>query len=371
MHIVYFFTYGYSLKSWHSAGILKRELAVFEKMTLDHNLKFTLVTYGDIEDLEYVTNKNIQVIPIYSFIKKSEHKLMDFLKSFTLSKTLRQKLKNVDIVKQNQLLGSWTSILFKISIKKPLYVRTGYDMFKFSIDERKFFLKVIAYYFLTLFTLFFSDFYSVTSKCDKAFLEKYIPFIRHKIVIRPNWVKSKNNDLFDSRISNKLISVGRLESQKNYPLLIRSLKNTKLSLDLVGEGSLKNELKSLAKKEGVKTNFLGIVENTELTNLYLKYKYFISTSSYEGNPKAILEAMAAGCIVIAKSIPNNIEIINNLENGILFKDESELINILNNLTNIENQKNISSNAINQINKNNSLKMLSNNLFDDFKLLNNI
>ena len=111
--------------------------------------------------------------------------------------------------------------------------------------------------------------------------------------------------------------------------------------------------------------FLDILIILTFTNI------FISTSSYEGNPKAILEAMAAGCIVIAKSIPNNIEIINNLENGILFKDESELINILNNLTNIENQKNISSNAINQINKNNSLKMLSNNLFDDFKLLNNI
>ena len=48
---------------------------------------------------------------------------------------------------------------------------------------------------------------------------------------------------------------------------------------------LKNELKSLAKKEGVKTNFSGIVENTELTNLYLKYKYFISTSSTKGIQK--------------------------------------------------------------------------------------
>ena len=101
MHIVYFFTYGYSSKL-APVGILKRELAVFEKMTLDHNLKFTLVTYGDIEDLEYVTNKNIQVIPIYS-LKKSEH-VNALLKSFTLSKTLRQKLKNVDIVKQINLV---------------------------------------------------------------------------------------------------------------------------------------------------------------------------------------------------------------------------------------------------------------------------
>jgi len=371
VHIVYFFTYGYSLKSWHLAGILKREIAVFEKMITDHNLKFTFVTYGDIEDLEYVTNENIQVIPIFSLINRSEYKLMNFLKSFFLSKKLKHKLTNVDIVKQNQLLGSWASILFKISIKKPLYVRTGYDMFKFSINEKKIFLKRIAYYTLTLFTMFFANIYSVTSSCDKTFLKKYIPFVRNKIVIRPNWVESKNYKLFDSRISNKLISVGRLESQKNYPLLIRSLKKTELSLDLVGEGSLKNELKSFAKKEDVKINFLGIVENTELINLYSKYKYFISTSSYEGNPKAILEAMAAGCIVIAKSIPNNIEIISHLENGILFKDETELIDILNNLTNIENQKDISTNAINHTNKNNSLKLLSNNLFDDFKLLNNI
>ena len=38
-------------------------------------------------------------------------------------------------------------------------------------------------------------------------------------------------------MSNKLISVEGWKVKKNYPLLIRSLKNTKLSLDLVGEGS--------------------------------------------------------------------------------------------------------------------------------------
>ena len=41
----------------------------------------------------------------------------------------------------------------------------------------------------------------------------------------------------------------------------------------------------------------------------LKYKIFVSSSNFEGNPKGILEAMASGCVVIAKDNINISEII--------------------------------------------------------------
>ena len=46
-------------------------------------------------------------------------------------------LSEVNLIKQNQLLGSWVSLLLKKNIKKPLFLRTGYDMYKFSKEEKK------------------------------------------------------------------------------------------------------------------------------------------------------------------------------------------------------------------------------------------
>ena len=75
MHIVYFFTFGYSLDSWNSSGIIDREIKIFEKLVQKYNYKFTLVTYGGIEDKRYSIGKNIKVVPIYTLISKSENLL--------------------------------------------------------------------------------------------------------------------------------------------------------------------------------------------------------------------------------------------------------------------------------------------------------
>ena len=50
-------------------------------------------------------------------------------------KLLLNEIDHFDLIKQNQLLGSWAAILLKINSRKPLYTRTGYDMFLFSLKE--------------------------------------------------------------------------------------------------------------------------------------------------------------------------------------------------------------------------------------------
>ena len=48
---------------------------------------------------------------------------------------------------------------------------------------------------------------------------------------------------FNNRSVDKLLGVGRLESQKNFASIINVLSNTEIELDLVGEGSKKESLK--------------------------------------------------------------------------------------------------------------------------------
>ena len=73
---------------------------------------------------------------------------------------------------------------------------------------------------------------------------------------------------------------------------------------------------------------------------------------YEGNPKAILEAMSSGCMVVAFENKNIEEIIENNQNGFIFHDFKDLPNLLNKIiNNKELFELISENARETINQN--------------------
>ena len=172
MKILYYFTFGYSLKSWEETGTLQKELRFFQTMIDKHNIEFLFVTYGNEEDEKILREyKNIQVIPIYKYINFSNSKLITYIKSAYFPFKLRKIIKDVDIIKQNQLQGCWSSFILKLIISKPLYLRTGYDVLTFSIMENKSKWKILLYSLLTRIMLKFSDIYSVTSNVDKSFLE--------------------------------------------------------------------------------------------------------------------------------------------------------------------------------------------------------
>ena len=109
-------------------------------------------------DNQIIKNINfIEVIPIYEYIKRNHSKFFRYMNSFKIPFILKNKINNFDVIKQNQLLGSWVAILFKFISKKPLMTRTGYDMYSFSVYEKKKTYIKFLYKLLTQFTLIFSD----------------------------------------------------------------------------------------------------------------------------------------------------------------------------------------------------------------------
>ncbi len=368
MRILVIFTFDYSLKSWKDAGYLDRELHFYNTLADNYGIKFTFLTYGENDELQYVqNNENIEVVPIYSLIKFSKFKSVRYIKSFYLPLLFNKKYKEYDVIKQNQLLGSWVAIILKLISKKKLLIRTGYDMYKFSIDEKKNIFKRALYYNLTSLSLRLSDLYTVTSNSDLKFLNEV--FKSNTVIkIRKNWVHTTPT-VEVKKYKNKVICVGRLEPQKKYDLLIQNLANSTFEVDIYGIGSMENYLKRLAKSNNLKVNFLGLVDNDILVNEYQKYEVFVSSSDYEGNSKVILEAMAAGCIVVAKDIQNNRDIIEDKKSGILLKDFSKIENTLNDIfISKTNYDEISKNAINSIKENNSIKVISKKYKEDFSSL---
>jgi len=367
MHLVLFFTFDYSLITWLESGHLTRELKFYNYL-VSRGIKVSFVTYGNNKDLNVLDNSKINVIPIYNLINKSNYKVINILKStfipFKLIKVLNIESKNL-IVKQNQLLGSWVSIIFKLISKSKLYTRTGYDMYLFSIKDKKKFYKRFLYLILTQVTLLFSDSYSVTSNSDAIFLKKKF-FATKNIVIRPNWV-AEGFTQNDRKYKSTLLAVGRLEKQKGFHDLLNSLKNTGFELDIYGEGSLKQELMEISKKLCVTLRIYDNIENEELLDIYKQYKYFVSSATFEGNSKVILEAMANGCIVIAKDIENNREIIDDYKSGLLYSNN--LHEILIKLQNEEyDDQKFLKNASNKIKETYSKDVIFTDYFLDFEKL---
>ncbi len=320
MHIVLFFTFDYSLATWLNSGHLTRELKFYDYLA-KKGIEISFVTYGNNEDLQILKDSKINIIPIYSFRKKSKYKFINILNSifipFRLKKRIDTRSKRV-IIKQNQLLGSWVSIIFKIITNTKLYTRTGYDMYLFSVRENKILYKRFLYFLLTQITILFSNYYSVTSRSDANFLKRRCLGAK-KIIVRPNWVET-GSESSDKKYDDRLLAVGRLEKQKNFHDLLYGAKETGFKIDIYGEGSLKQELLHLSKSLNITLKIYDNIENDDLLNIYNKYKYFVSSSNFEGNSKVILEAMANGCIVIAKDIENNREIIKDNNSGLLYTD---------------------------------------------------
>ena len=141
--------------------------------------------------------------------------------------------------------------------------------------------------------------------------------------------------------------------------MIESFKNTQFQIDIIGEGSLKKSLMNLANQNNVNLNILNNVDNESLLDIIKNYKYFISTSSFEGNPKSLLEALSSGCVVIATDIENHKEIIKDTNYGILYsKQNNELPEIIDSLgKNKANEMLISENAYRIVNDIFSIKKI--------------
>lgn len=131
-----------------------------------------------------------------------------------------------------------------------------------------------------------------------------------------------------------VLAVGRLESQKNFQLLIdvfldSGLMNRGWKLVILGEGAERGILESKIKSKGAQRAIVlpGVVSN--LGDWYAAASIFVMTSRYEGFPNALLEAMSAGNAVIStdcKTGPS--ELIVNGMNGILVDPDlanSELV----------------------------------------------
>ena len=192
------------------------------------------------------------------------------------------------------------SISHKIARSKSKLVLKECNNFSEKIKKMNFVEKFLIKFLINL-TYTRSNFIIAPSKgIKKDFLNYFKKFyFKTKVIYNPISVKQI---IKNSKIKNKLffkknfiISIGRLEKQKNYDCLIKAfylLKLKNLFLVIIGEGKERKNLSNLIKKLclNLRVKLIGYKKNPFY---YLdKSKLFVLSSNFEGMPNSLLEAMA-------------------------------------------------------------------------------
>lgn len=127
-----------------------------------------------------------------------------------------------------------------------------------------------------------------------------------------------------------LLSIGRLDSQKNFSLLIKAFSKSKAIKDakilIIGEGEQRFKLESLISSLKLKEKVFLLGQKTNVLDYYKQCDMFILPSRFEGFPNVLIEALSNECVCIATDCPTGPnEIIQNNFNGMLIKNNNEKI----------------------------------------------
>lgn len=160
-----------------------------------------------------------------------------------------------------------------------------------------------------------------TSIAQVIYLKK---FKNKNVFVVANPIRKIKSDTSISR-ENVVLSVGRLINSKHYDELIKlflSINMPDWKLIIVGDDALRQKnrekLKSLIEELGASDRVELAGKRSDVETFYLRSKVFAFTSSSEGFPNVIGEAMSAGLPVVSfDCVAGPSEMIRDGENGFL------------------------------------------------------
>lgn len=124
-------------------------------------------------------------------------------------------------------------------------------------------------------------------------------FYKKRIEIIPNPLQEFSFEKTDYSASKKMIAVGRITEQKNYPLMLEAFaaflgERPEYCLHIYGAGNMIETYQALAKKLNIseKVCFMGNKPNP--LSLETDADMYVMSSDYEGMPNALAEAMSVG-----------------------------------------------------------------------------
>ncbi len=339
--IALIFSYNTSIDTWKKNGSFTREITPFIKMSKKTKYSYKFYTY-DLSKKKFIKFKNhkIEIFPIYAKFPFYKNKYLRFILSFIYPFFIKKNFLDVDIIKTNQMWGSWVGVILKFILNKPLIIRCGYEIYRNEIILNKSLLRKIFLKIISKICYNYADSILVTTKSIKHFIIQKFKINKKKIFIQKNWIDSKKFYSLAKKKKLNSIYVGRLSEEKNLMDLIKIIKKINIPLSLYGDGPQKNILKNMiGEKFRNKIKIKGNIQNKKLPSIYNKHNIFFLNSKAEGQPKSLLEAMSCGLIVIGKNSSGINEIIKHKKNGFLLNNNYSNINEIFKIIKSKNFKN--------------------------------
>lgn len=182
------------------------------------------------------------------------------------------------------------------------------------IDPRKspWFRNIIRRVFLPL-----TDWLVVQTKDIKSF---YPSFIRRKTSIIYNPISGKVFSLAPVEKKNRIISIGKLDYQKNQKILIQAFAKlaplySDYQLLIYGEGPLRDNLQHLIDDLQLKDRVLLPGRSDKVLEEMNQSKMFVFSSDFEGLSNALIEAVCVGLPIVTTRVSGVSELIENGKTG--------------------------------------------------------
>lgn len=116
--------------------------------------------------------------------------------------------------------------------------------------------------------------------------------------------------------------IGNLRHEKNQQQLIEAFsfivtQRPNVRLLLAGGGAYREKLEKLITDKGLERNVFLLGSRLDTPDLYKAFDVYALTSVFEGLPLTILEAMAAGCPIVATDVTGIRDVVHDGETGLL------------------------------------------------------
>lgn len=352
-------SFNMSFEKWRKYGHFSREVKFYKELS-KKRFEISFISYGPKDNKKDLEKYNFDIINLSNFNIKNN--IIIFFYSIYLLFKNKEKIKNIDFFKTNQLSSSYLAILIKFFFKKKIIIRAGYEPnILFSFNKISFFKKFF-FYVNSYLAYLYADKIIVTSSNIKEYIIKKFRVNQNKIFVIGNYI---DTNLFSynkkKKIELKFLTISRLSSEKNLDILINVFNKNDLNLTIIGHGDFKNFLNE-KKIELINKNInhSGFIKNENLPKKLKNFDFFILLSNNEGNPKALLETMSMGIIPIVNNVDGLNNIVKHNYNGFLIgKNYENIESFLSNIKNLDKSllNNISNNASLYIRENYGLEKI--------------
>lgn len=187
-------------------------------------------------------------------------------------------------------------------------------------------IKAIKERFSFLRFLFYAKKYDYFVALTESDAKKWRKHLTNVVVI-PNFIE-KQSSISKKHSNDSVIAVGRFEGPKNFPLLIKTWaivaeKNPNIKLKIFGSGPMQKDMETLINNLNLNHIIELIPTVSNIQDQYLNHKFLVSSSSFEGLPMVVLEAMSLGLPTVTLPMKGGMpDLVIDKETGLVAKSRN-------------------------------------------------